>query len=209
MRWRTIARRRNALQSEIALWIAHHFERMGKLRAKAEEDFIAGVITDAERDQAVNVTYANAFTLPELMSALGLDYDNRSDYSRVYSAITRERKRIKENFQEFINSAEYTDAKARGDTDTQIWQAFNDAAYSYNMFILYCDADGRYKQIDFYSYGMFISSRMQHIHAELMSKAEEVGVISAGVPSITNSIARLDIGETIRKQLVHEPEEQT
>lgn len=182
--WRSIADKRGKYRKMFAIWIHEKLIEQERLRAWDKERLDRHEITPEEYDDLIKKEHADAFTLRELMEAHEMDYEARSDYTRAYSALAEERKDIEEYFKMFLNSGALEEARKQGKIDNDIWTDFITAANSWNIHLLYSDADGRYKQIDLFSYATMINSRIQAMDSELRVKAGQIATIGQVLPSL-------------------------
>ncbi len=182
--WKSLAKRRSKIRQMFAIWIHKRFRDMARLRAEDKKKLDAGIITQQEYEDLIEKDHADAFTLREIMDAHGMDYDSRADYTKAYTALAQERKEIEGYFELFVNSDELNNARKMGKSDDDIWRDFLNASNSWNIHLLYCDDDGRYKQIDMFSYSMLVNRRLKAMDMELRTKAEQIKLIGKELPSL-------------------------
>lgn len=182
--WRSLANKRSRIRQMLAIWIHEKFKEQANLRAEDKGKLDRHEITPEEYNDLINKDHADAFTLRELMEAHGMDYESRSDYTRAYSALAEERKAIEDYFKVFLNDVALDKARSQGKDDDNIWQDFLSAANSWNIHLLYSDADGRYKQIDLFSYATIVNARVRAMDSELRVKANQIGTIGKVLPTL-------------------------
>jgi hypothetical protein len=167
-----------------AIWIHRRFKQLETLREEDKRKLEKREITLEEYNNLVEKDHADAFTLKEIMDAHRMDYEKRSDYAKAYSALAMERKDIEVYFKMFLDSAELEKSRKEGKSDDDIWRDFITAANSWSVHLLYSDLDGRYKQIDLYSYATLINRRLLAIDRELRTKGEQVRIIGEILPEL-------------------------
>ena len=182
--WRSLAKKRSRFRKMFAIWIHERFKEQANLRAEDKKRLDRHEITPEEYDDLINKEHADAFTLRELMEAHGMDYEARSDYTKAYCALAEERKDIEEYFRMFLNSGSLDEARVQQRSDDGIWSDFITAGNSWNIHLLYSDADGRYKQIDLFSYATIVNARIKAMDSELRVKASQIATIGEVLPSL-------------------------
>ena len=182
--WRSLGRNRSKIRQMFAIWIHERFAEQAKLRLEDQIKLDNGEITLEQYEDLIQKDHADAFTLREIMETHGLDYDARSDYTKAYSALAEERKSIEAYFEMFLQSGAFDEAKKEGKSDDAIWGDFIGAANSWNIHLLYSDADSRYKQIDLFSYASLINRRILAMDSELRTKADQLRIVGKALPQL-------------------------
>ena len=155
--------------------------------------FITGELTEDELDYVLKYTIPDMFYLHDMVTEIGGNPDLRIDYSRAITMLMNERKTTEEILKYFWNSPEYQEIKNNGHTEGELWQTFMDAAISYQVYPLYCDAlDGKYKLLDMKGYMYILEKRMRSIASEVTKKAKEFVAIGEMFPTIKDQLPTMD-----------------
>lgn len=85
------------------------------------------------------------FNKKTMMTAIGLDFDNRKHYDKVVQYLTKNRKLLTESMEIYTNSDEYKKKKADGTTDEDMFYAFMVYAMSHVVYPLYADVSNNNK----------------------------------------------------------------
>jgi len=182
--WGSLAQKRSVIRKAFAIWIHNKFREMERHRVEDKRRLDAGEISSEEYKDLVEKEHADAFTLKEIMDAHGMDYSKRVDYTQAYSALANERRDIEDYFQMFLKEGEFDRARKEGKSDDAIWGEFITAANSWNIHLLYSDADGRYKQIRLYDYAEIVNKRLRAMDSELRTKGDQIQIIGASIPTL-------------------------
>jgi len=205
--WKSVSKQRGRTRQRVVYWISKKFRKMGTLREEDKRHFEKDEISHIEYMDLIEKEHANTFTLRELMTGCGLDYDGKKDYANILSILGKERRDIEKLFKYFVHSEEYKKAKENNQSDDEIWEKFITASNSWNVYLVYRDADGRYKEIDLFSYAMQINNRLRAINTEIRHKKEGFRIIGKHLPTLIDHTAHpeLDGYKQRLKLLVSKP----
>lgn len=125
------------------------------------------------------------FNVKDLMNDIGLNFDDRHDYTKVMGYFMKQRKLLKKAMMLFWNGDEYPEYKKNHDDD-KIFEALINSAITWDVYPMFADPanENKYGLFDFESYLGLMTRRANSISSEIKNKSEILKTASQGLPSI-------------------------
>ena len=150
-----------------------------------------------------------SFTIGNLMNEVGLDYDNRLDYSRTYNFIQEERNAFKQVLTSFLQSEEYLEKKDEGLGEKEVFDLLVDAVLSRDIYPVWCEQsnDYTYYFFNFNNFVEFTKARMKSIKGQIEKQGEFMSNMESIIPKIGEHVAPLRIEGKGRRLLTGDTKE--
>jgi hypothetical protein len=132
------------------------------------------------------------FTLHEMMTDCGADYDDRNDYSRAAELLMGWRKEFAEVMKLFFSGTDYDRYKAEGLSDEQLFRKMVETAISFSVYPVCADAADsyKYKLFDMASFVYLHEVRARCIVKEVERKAEYMALAFDKLPEMAGMYSR-------------------
>jgi len=170
--WRGVTRGRSSALWAMRLrrWVRTNF---GQPLLVAIQDFNDGRTDQAQYDQIKN---SLPFTLQRAMTACGMDFYLRNDYSKAWSFFAQERSTLETALHLFVTSQRYADLVRAGATDNVLFYEFMISALQNDVYPLFADRDdgNRYKVLERPDYLYLLQLRTKSIASEVNRRSSEL-----------------------------------
>lgn len=165
-----------------------------------QRKYLEKTLTEAEVDYLLKYAIPDVFLLKQVMGDLGIDYNDRHDYTKAILFFKKERELTQYALDIFWDSEEYQRYASEGYNDEDLWRMFMYAAFKSEVYPLWADPadEHRYKMLELPDYIYLLTMRRKALHKEALRRTEEVMAIEPKI-SILSMLRPLDgRGEELR-----------